>query len=456
MPQGFCRRTVYYHNMIPASGNMRLWGGTPVERHYDAFISYRHAPLDLKVAADIQSSLERFPIPRALQRSRNKKRIGPIFRDKEELPTSSDLNDDIERALKNSDYLIVICSTHTGESIWVQREIETFLRDHDRQHVLTVLADGEPQDVIPDILCHEEVEVRDPDGTVRIETRNMEPLSCDYRGKRGAARREELPRLAAAILGCPYDELRQRQRRRRIRQLVSGFSAALLLVTAIAAFAINRALVIARQAEQIEEEYRNNLINQSRYLAEKSGELLEQGDRMGAIQVALAALPASEKDDSRPLVTEALYALNNAVYPYHLAQMDEFLPKCALKIDGKGRYKVNRNLEQRFSPSGTRWLVLDDAGLIYLFDLNTDSRIGVLAPRDVAPEGFGDTFLSADFVSEDQVVLYLGSGAVCWDIQANRAVWTTEYNPEDAIHYDEFRYADSRVDGEHQALCGGR
>ena len=81
-----------------------------------------------------------------------RKRINRIFRDKEELPITSDLNDDITEALANSDYLIVICSPRTGESVWVEREIETFLNTHTRHQVLTILAEGEPVDTIPEIL----------------------------------------------------------------------------------------------------------------------------------------------------------------------------------------------------------------------------------------------------------------------------------------------------------------
>ena len=34
-----------------------------MSEHYNAFISYRHAPRDMKVAETIQNDLEHFPIP---------------------------------------------------------------------------------------------------------------------------------------------------------------------------------------------------------------------------------------------------------------------------------------------------------------------------------------------------------------------------------------------------------
>ena len=120
--------------------------------HYNAFISYRHHPQDIKVAETIHRSLEHFKVPKALKKKLKYTKLR-LFRDKEELPITSNLSDDITKALHNSDFLIVICSTHTKESMWVQREIETFLQTHDYSKVFTVLVDGEPYDTIPSVLC---------------------------------------------------------------------------------------------------------------------------------------------------------------------------------------------------------------------------------------------------------------------------------------------------------------
>ncbi len=57
-----------------------------MSQHYDAFISYRHSPVDSRVAAQIQRGLERFHVPRAIRKRTGRRRIGPVFRDKEELP----------------------------------------------------------------------------------------------------------------------------------------------------------------------------------------------------------------------------------------------------------------------------------------------------------------------------------------------------------------------------------
>ena len=91
--------------------------------HYNAFISYKHAPLDSKIAARVQRKLEHFTVPPKIAKSCGKKKIERVFRDKDELPITADLSETISHALENSDYLIVICSPETKKSIWVQREI---------------------------------------------------------------------------------------------------------------------------------------------------------------------------------------------------------------------------------------------------------------------------------------------------------------------------------------------
>ena len=98
-----------------------------------------------------------------------------------------------------------------------------------RHHILTVLAEGDPYEVVPEILCKETVTVKDENGNdVTIEAK-LEPLSCDYRGDRHRARNEEFPRLAAVLIGCRYADLRQKMRKRRMRLAAAAgtFAAAL-------------------------------------------------------------------------------------------------------------------------------------------------------------------------------------------------------------------------------------
>src|SRR3954464_14319518 len=92
---------------------------------YAAFISYRHVEPDRQWAQWLHSALETYRVPKRLAQERGlPRRVGRVVRDEEELPASSDLNNEIERALEQSRYLIVVCSPRTPESRWVNREVE--------------------------------------------------------------------------------------------------------------------------------------------------------------------------------------------------------------------------------------------------------------------------------------------------------------------------------------------
>lgn len=89
---------------------------------YDAFISYRHTKLDRAVADKLQKQLERYVPPSSVTGGKAAKKLR-IFRDETELPTSSNLNDDIKTALEKSRFLIVLCSKTTAQSRWCMQEI---------------------------------------------------------------------------------------------------------------------------------------------------------------------------------------------------------------------------------------------------------------------------------------------------------------------------------------------
>ena len=143
----------------------------------------------------------------------------------------------------------------------------------------------------------------------------MEPLSCDYRLPPARARKEELPRLAAAIAGCSYDELIMRARQYRTqRRAIFGGAAAILMSIASAYLLWSRA-EIQKNYNISQENLRQAQINQSVYLSHASETLMDsEHDGIGSAQLALAALGDPEED--RPLVPQAVRALSQAVHAY--------------------------------------------------------------------------------------------------------------------------------------------
>ncbi|MBP5279280.1 MAG: toll/interleukin-1 receptor domain-containing protein, partial [Erysipelotrichaceae bacterium] len=120
------------------------------EFQYKAFISYRHVSPDKEIATRLHSLIENFNIPAGIRKKLNTKRMGRVFRDEEELPLSTDLGNDIEEALRNSEWLIVVCSAAYLESKWCKAELDYFISLGRRDHILTLLVDGEPDTSFPE------------------------------------------------------------------------------------------------------------------------------------------------------------------------------------------------------------------------------------------------------------------------------------------------------------------
>ncbi|MCR4793208.1 MAG: TIR domain-containing protein [Lachnospiraceae bacterium] len=396
-----------------------------MERKYNAFISYRHAEADTKVASEIQKGLERFNIPRAIQKKTGVKRIERIFRDKEELPITVDLNNDIDIALKESQHLIVICSTRTSESIWVQKEIETFLNYHSKKNIFTVLVDGDPEEVIPDILLHDTVTRKLADGTLETREEIIEPLSCDYRISIRKAHKIELPRLVASMIGCSYDELVQRRRQYlRRRNAMIATTAAVFASCAIgylswSLFQIGKNYDLAQfnyalaqenysmaQAnyETAQANYMESLRNQSVFLASESVELMNEHDKVAALQLALAALPS--ESDPRPVTVEAEYALANALGCY--------IAPGYLEVDPVWKYNSGYEIQEFDFCENTMTLVaIDKEGNVTSWNMQTHEEI-----REFDPE-------ANDILITEEGLLYIvySDRIICYGPDMASVVW---------------------------------
>ncbi len=192
---------------------------------YAAFISYRHTDRDRRWAEWLLEALERYHVPGRLRAQGFPDRIRHVFRDEDELPSSADLNDQIKQALARSDYLIVICSPDTPASAWVCREIELFCEMGRGDRILALLVDGEPDRSFPVPLRRRPRQVTGADGVTRMEIDEVEPLAADVRPRTDRSERHTkhlaLLRILACLLGCTFDDLRQRDHQRQQRRRLS-------------------------------------------------------------------------------------------------------------------------------------------------------------------------------------------------------------------------------------------
>lgn len=295
---------------------------------YDAFISYRHCAFDSCIAEKIHKKLEHYHIPRIIRQLTGRKKISRIFRDKEELSLSSDLTQNIYDALDHSEYLILICSPESKASLWVQREVSYFTEKHGREHVLAVVIKGEPEDVVPQILCEDIKYVNDEQGNLCQLKVSVEPLVADIRA---ATQRQslwklhsEVLRLLAAMLGCSYDALKQRHRQYVLRRSFAVFSIILLLFLGIGGYS-------NYQKRQIFLQKQLSLQNQSEYLSQQSVTALKAGRRKEALQKAIQF--SSLKDESQYASPQQMYALNTALYSYKTDKWQDFAPQNESDVD---------------------------------------------------------------------------------------------------------------------------
>ena len=91
---------------------------------YVAFISYNHNNRDKRWARWIQKELESYRIPTKIRKEHNilVKRIGLLFRDETDLGVS-ELTEALADAVRNSRYILVVCSPEAVSSTWVYKEV---------------------------------------------------------------------------------------------------------------------------------------------------------------------------------------------------------------------------------------------------------------------------------------------------------------------------------------------
>lgn len=367
---------------------------------FDVFISYRHAELDSAVAGYLQRALEHYRIPREIRKKCGKENIHRVFRDEEELGVASDLFGEIEQNLKESEFLVVVCSPRILESRWCMREIETFIKYRGRENILPVLIEGEPETAFPPILLE-----------------GGEPLAADFRGKdtREVLRhaRERMPRLVAPLLYCSYDELFQRHRIYKMRRLLA-------LAGVVAAAALGFGLVTWQQSREIQRNYQAKLENQFRYLAQTSQELLNSGDRDAALLVALEALPEGSGDTTRPYVAEARIALERALYTYSMNYRYQLQPVKRLEHKGEVGSCTDSNKEEN--------VLLTTDSRIYVWDSDTLENLCCWE------EGVEDC-TDAKLVGNHSVAALTKTGIFCFDYRTKEVLWRWEFPVCDASSY---------------------
>lgn len=200
--------------------------------HNYAFISYSHQ--DVKIAKWLQHKLEQFYIPNKIYNIVNKDNLPkdthylrPIFLDKTDL-NGGVLADTLRENLESSRYLIVICSPNSAKSEWVSKEVQSFVESGRLSHIIPIVINGTPF-VDAQIAAGKNPEGEECMPKYLVEFTKKHPekelLGIDIREN---GLENSIIRIVSKMLGISFDDLWDRQRRRRVARITSLFSALIL------------------------------------------------------------------------------------------------------------------------------------------------------------------------------------------------------------------------------------
>lgn len=280
-----------------------------MEYKYYAFISYSHK--DKAWCDFIHQSLETYKIPPRLVGTQGRegeipKRLFPIFRDREELPGSSDLGKNIAEALKASRYLIVVCSKSSAKSLWVNEEIKTFKSLGREDKVLCLIVDGEPnasdKQESQNEECFPEALKFKVDSLRQVTNERVEPIAADVRPGMDGKLNAKL-KLIAGIIGVNFDDLKQRDRRRTIENRIK---LSVLTVTLLSIFLGLWALNIKKAKDAAKK--------QAEIMIQKAKEARKLNEEAVATLYAAYSLKYAAEAQIEPIEKEFIESLSLVFY----------------------------------------------------------------------------------------------------------------------------------------------
>lgn len=257
---------------------------------YKAFISYSHA--DERHAQWLQSALEGYRVPRRLVGTEGvfgevPARLRPVFRDREDLSSASDLTARLTEELEASEFLIVVCSPASAASRWVNEEIRSFRSRGMEDRILALVVDGDPGSSGPDN-CFPPALLESADGGRR------EPLAADLR-RYADGKPLALLKIVAGLLGVRLDVLRRRDAQRRFRRRMAWSAVSVVLVAVLGWLVYTQATTRAAAEAQ--------RANTEDLLSYMLGDLDRLGAAAGEPNLAIDFTPHEERAESLGLAS---------------------------------------------------------------------------------------------------------------------------------------------------------
>ncbi len=257
------------------------------QHKYKAFVSYSHA--DAKTSKWLHKKLESYRIPKRLVGTKTKNgtvpaRLFPIFRDRDDLAATTHMTDAILDAVRDSEFMIVICTPASAQSKLVNREIQEFKRLNGNRNILCLIADGTPFAEDPAQECFSDVLQKhiSPEGVP--EGYSPEGLAADIRpgsdGKSAA-----VSKLVAGILGVELNVLVRREMQLQKRKFMGALAGAFLVLVVVSTL-----LLRTTEAQRLAEKRTEDSADLLAYLHEVVFEALDSDGNTTAQEALVEAV----------------------------------------------------------------------------------------------------------------------------------------------------------------------
>ena len=355
--------------------------------------------MDSELAKWLQHEFEYYELPSKLFEERKDLHredlpdsFRPVFRDEDEL-SGGELKPQISEALADSEYLIVVCSPNSAQSVYVDSEIKEFisLSQENKRRIFPFIVDGKPH--------------QDEDNKEReCFPKTLLELSED--------KADPIELIAGDI------DIHEKGRDHAFVKILAG-----TLKEKGVQFADlwNRYAIEKAEKERKEREDKEKLqIAQSRFLAEKAKDLVRRGDSYTARMLCIKALPINMKNPERPYVKDVEDALRDA------CNNDNFI------------------LEGHFTPI-ISFSFCNKFGTIFSFSMFEikiwDSFTGKCVSNTFVNEGIYDCYYSE---IKNVLITILFDGSIAfWEFSKNKCIkllmipnLVTDLSSPDSIKYD--------------------
>lgn len=365
------------------------------QKEYYAFISYKRE--DEKWAKWLQDKLEHYRFPTNLNgRTDLPKNIRPTFRDVTDL-SPEPLEQAINNALLNSEWLIVICSPRSAKSPWVCKEAQTFIDIGRADHIIPFVIEGNPFSTDTATECYPEA-LLNLTGSKELLAANINEM-----GRDAAA-----IKVVARMFGLKFDTLWQRHERtqkRRKNRIIAVLLFLFFIACGIAGWMINKDWEMMKM--------------QARVVAKQADLLISNGDSYTARLICLDVLPSEwiwKYWPNRPFVPEVETALRNSIK--HETAIFKGI-KASISPDGKkiaavsqeghimiynssnGALEFCSEVETQYSHSQVWSLGFCDNGKLLAYTMDKTLKIRDVATgrllHTIESEYISDTFFSSSF-----------------------------------------------------------